>query len=252
MPALWPVTWALIVALISGGVAFAKINVPTREVFHRSYSLESNGRVVVENPYGNVRITAWDREEVSVEAVKTGPDGVRLNDARIVVDSSSGLIAIRTLYSGTSDSPANVEYRISIPRAASLENVKLTNGGLSLSGLEGRIKASAVNGDIKAERLAGETELSTVNGRLEVGFQRVGRLQPISLSSVNGPIRLSLPSSARASVEAHNVSGGIRADLGRVWRALDGHRLRTVLNRGGTQIQLRNINGGIAVLRAAS
>jgi DUF4097 and DUF4098 domain-containing protein YvlB len=251
MPALWSVTWALILALIGGSGAFASIAVPTREEFHRSYSLAPNGRVVVENPYGDVRITAWDRDEVRVEAIKTGSDPARLNDARIVVDSCSGLVTIRTLYTGSSELPANVEYRISVPRGANLESVKLVNGGLSLSGLEGPIKASAVNGDIKAEKLAGQAELSTVNGRLEVGFQRIGRLNPISLTSVNGPIRLSLPCGARASVEAHNVTGGISAELGRVWRALDGHLLRTVVNRGGTQIQLRNINGGISVVGQA-
>ena len=80
-----------------------------------------------------------------------------------------------------------------VPRGANLENVKLINGGLSISGVAGPVKASSVNGSIKAEKLEGQAELSTVNGQLEAGFQRVSKCNPISLSSVNGPIQLSLP-----------------------------------------------------------
>ena len=55
---------------------------------------------------------------------------------------------------------------------ANLENVKLINGGLSISGVAGPVKASSVNGSIRAEKLEGQAELSTVNGRLEAGFDK--------------------------------------------------------------------------------
>jgi DUF4097 and DUF4098 domain-containing protein YvlB len=234
--------------VIGGGSLSATVVTPRQE-FRRTIALAADGRVEVENLYGDVRITGWDRDEVQVEAVKSGPG--RLEEARIVVDSSSGRVSIRTHYAGAGEQPANVEYRINVPRKASLKNVKLGNGGLSLHGLAGAVKASAVNGDIKAERLEGQTELSTVNGRMEVGFERLSRANPISLSTVNGPIDVLIPSGAGATVEAQNVSGGIRAELKRVWRALDGHRLRATVNRGGARIQVKNVNGEISI-RAAN
>jgi hypothetical protein len=250
MSRLSSVSGALVLTVLWGSAALASIGSPRREAFQRSCPLDPKGKVVVDNPYGDVRITAWDRDEVRVEAIKTGPQGSRLDDAQILVEACLQAVTIRTLYSGVSDSPASVEYRISVPRGATLESVKLTNGGLSLSGLEGPVRASAVNGDITAERLGGHAELSTVNGRLVVDFRRISGDKPISLKSVNGPIRLSLPAGAQASVEAHNIAGGITANLGRIRRTEDGHRLRTVVNRGGTRIQLKNVNGGISVLRA--
>ena len=132
-----------------------------------------------------------------------------------------------------------------VPRSANLEDVKLTNGGLSLSGLAGPVKASAVNGNIRAEKLEGQADLSTINGRLEADFHRISRAKPISLRSVNGPIKLSIPCSAGASLEAHNLSGGIESDIGTVSRATGGHRL--VVRGGGAQIRLRNVNGGISI-----
>ena len=127
------------------------------------------------------------------------------------------MVSIRTQYTGAdAEHPASVEYHIMVPRGANLENVKLVNGGLSLRGIAGPVKASSVNGSIKAERMEGQVELSTVNGFLEAGFQRISKCHPISLSSVNGPIKISLPLGAGANVSAHNLSGGIDADFGRV------------------------------------
>jgi DUF4097 and DUF4098 domain-containing protein YvlB len=204
--------------------------------------------VAIQNLYGDVQITAWDRDEVLVEATKHSSDAGRLNDAQIVVDTSSGMVSIRTQYTGgDAGQAASVEYHIMVPRGANLENVKLINGGLSLSGMTGAVKASSVNGSIKAERMEGQVELSTVNGFLDAGFQRISKGHPISLGSVNGPIKVSLPSGARANVSAHNLSGGIDADFGRAWRAPSGHRLEAAVNGGGTQIRVHNVNGGISI-----
>jgi len=238
-------TGAVLLALAAGNLNAVVIGTPRAE-FRATYSLTPNGRVVIQNLYGDVQITAWDRDEVLVRATTHSADPRRLNDAQIVIDSSSGLVSIRTQYSGAdAEHPASVEYHIMVPRNANLENVRLINGGLSISGVTGPIKASSVNGSIRAENLEGQADLSTINGQLEAGFSRVSH--PISLSSVNGPIRLSLPSGAGANVSALNRSGGIDSDFGRVWRASRGHRLDAALNGGGASIRLHNVNGGIAI-----
>jgi DUF4097 and DUF4098 domain-containing protein YvlB len=95
--------------------------------------------------------------------------------------------------------------------------------------------------------MEGQVELSTVNGFLDAGFQRIRKCNPISLSSVNGPIKVSLPSGAGANVSAQNLSGGIDADFGRSWRAPGGHRLEAAVNGGGAQIRVHNVNGGISI-----
>lgn len=247
MTAILRGTSALLLALAGGGLNATVIGVPRGE-FRASYRLPPNGRVAIHNLYGDVRITAWDRDEVLVQATKHSADAGRLNEAQVVVDTSSGMISIRTQYTGgDAGLPASVEYHIMVPRGANLENVKLVNGGLSLRGMTGPVKASSVNGSIKAERMEGQVELSTVNGFLDAGFQRISRCNSISLSSVNGPIKVSLPSGAGANVSAHNRSGGIDANFGRARRAAGGHHLEAAVNGGGTQIRVQNVNGGISI-----
>lgn len=247
MTAMLRGTSVMLLALSAGGLQATATGTPRAE-FRASYSLGPNGRVAIQNLYGDVQITAWDRDEVLVEATKHSSDAGCLNDAQIVVDTSSGMVSIRTQYTGgDAGQAASVEYHIMVPRGANLENVKLINGGLSLSGMTGAVKASSVNGSIKAERMEGQVELSTVNGFLDAGFQRISKGHPISLGSVNGPIKVSLPSGAGANVSAHNLSGGIDADFGRAWRAPSGHRLEAAVNGGGTQIRVHNVNGGISI-----
>ena len=234
--------------LLAANFLPAKIIGTPRADFRQSYVLARNGRVAIENLYGNVSIVAWDREEVLVEATKRASDPERLDEARIVVEPSTDHVFIRTQYIGLhATRPASVEYRITVPRTARLDHIKLVNGGLSISGVSGLVRASSVNGAIKAEALGGEAELSTVNGPLEAAFDRLNRDNRISLTSVNGAIRLSLPAGAGASVNAHNRSGGIETPFGRPARANDGDRLHAVINRGGAEIQLNNVNGGISI-----
>jgi len=238
----------LCLTLLAASCLPAKVIGTPRGEFRQAFALARNGRVAIENLYGDVSITAWDREEVLVEATKHATDPRRLDEARVVVEPTGDRVFIRTQYLGIDATrPASVEYRITVPRTARLERVKLVNGGLSISGLSGTVRASSVNGGIKADALSGEVELSTVNGPLEAAFDRVSSAHPISLTSVNGPIRLSLPAGAGASVNAHNRSGGIDSPFGRPCRANDGHRLHAVINRGGAEIELNNVNGGISI-----
>lgn len=247
MIALLKGAWRILPILAIGGMLYASV-LPPRADFHRTYSMPANGHVIVQNLYGDVSITAWDRDEVLVEAIKRSADPKRLDDAQIVVEPSSGGLSIRTRYSGADVGHlASVEYRITVPRAVSLDQIKLINGGLSISGVAGSVTASAVNGSIKAEKLGGHADLSTVNGRLSADFNHISAANAISLSSVNGPITLSIPSGAGATLNARNQSGGIESEFGQATRGDGGQELHTRVNLGGADIQVHNVNGGISI-----
>ena len=97
-------------ASVSMSASFTGVS---RAEFRQTYTLSPNGRVMVDNAYGDVRIIAWDRDEVQIQALKTSSDRKRLADAHIVVDSAQGLLTVSTQYTGAdAESPATVDYRI--------------------------------------------------------------------------------------------------------------------------------------------
>ena len=238
--------WAILAAAAAANILSASVISRPAGEFRQLYTLHPDASLTIENLYGNVSITAWDRNAVLVEAIKHATDPRHLDDARIVVEPSLNSLAIRTQYAGSdAEHPTSVEYRITVPRRIHLENVALTNGRLSLDGLAGPVKASAVNGDIHALKLGGEADLSTVNGRVEANFYRTNAATSISLSSINGAINLTLPSFTGVSLEARNRSGGIASEIGHACRTDNGHRL--IVKGTGPHVRVHNINGGISI-----
>src|SRR5215467_13251096 len=241
-------TWGIVLALFAGSSLYANRIGASSAEFRQSFALNPNGRVVIQNLYGDVQIQAWDRDQVLVQAIKKSTDSRRLDDAQIVVDSSYEKLSVRTQYTGSdAEHPASVDYRIMVPRRANLENIKLINGGLCITGVAGPVKASSVNGSIHAERLEGQADLSTINGQLEAAFEKLTRANGITLSSVNGAIRLSIPAGSAATLDASNLSGGIESKFGHAQRSSGGNRLHAQVRRGGAPIRVKNINGGISI-----
>src|SRR5580698_7703916 len=126
------------------------------EDFHKVYPLSAQGRVEIANINGAVHITGWDRDEVKVDAVKSAWTKERLNEAQIEIRTGQDDISIRTEYpdhdrnfnfgSEEHNNPASVEYTITVPRQARLDEVRLVNGRLDVQDVAGEVHASCVNG----------------------------------------------------------------------------------------------------------
>jgi Putative adhesin len=228
------------------------------EEFHQTYPLAAGGRIELDNINGAVHITAWDRNEVKVNAVKYAGTKERLDEAKIEVEAGSDSVSIRTKYpnhdhtfNGGWNDPAGVEYTLMVPRAARLDEIKLINGQLDIHGVAAEVRASCINGRMLAEGLQDRVKLETINGRMEAHFNRLAN-SPVELSSVNGSIELILPSDVKAELEASTVSGGIDDDFGLHVRhhRFVGHDLHGELGGGGTRIRLSDVNGRIEIRHA--
>ena len=231
------------------------------EEFHQTYALTADGSVELDNINGAVHITAWDRNEVKVDAVKYAGTKEKLDEARIDVEASPNHIAIATKYPdhdhtfnwGSRNNPAGVEYTLTVPRNSRLDEIKLVNGALDITGVKGEVRASCVNGHLDAHNLAGRAELSTVNGRMEATFEQLPG-SSVKLSSVNGSIDLTIPSDSNAEVDASTVNGGIENDFGlhvSHHHYGPGHNMRGELGSGGPHIKLENVNGHVDIRHAS-
>jgi DUF4097 and DUF4098 domain-containing protein YvlB len=229
------------------------------EEFHQTYPIMADGRVELDNINGPVHISSWDRNEVKVDAVKYADTKERLEEARIEVQAGKEYVSIRTRYPdhdhtwnrGSHDNPASVEYTLTVPRTARLDEIKLVNGALDVAGMNGEVRASCVNGRLEAHDLAGRAELSTVNGRLTAEFRQLAG-QTVELNSVNGALDLTIPSDSNAEVEASTISGGIDNDFGLPvnHHRFVGHDLEGEIGNGGTHIMLSDVNGKVEIHHA--
>ncbi|HEX3741685.1 MAG TPA: DUF4097 family beta strand repeat-containing protein [Terriglobales bacterium] len=249
---------AFLALMVSSALAHARDNNEGRvtEEFHHTYPLSADGRINLQNINGAVHITVWDQNEVKVDALKLADNDTELKNTEIRINASANSISIETHYAKENDwgghhDFASVEYTLKVPRKAMLDEIKLVNGSLDVAGVQGEVRASCVNGMLTAKQLGGRAKLSTVNGELEAKFDRAAG--EVELSSVNGSIDLTLPSDAKASIEANTVSGGIENDFGLHSddHCFVGHDLRGELRGGGAQIRLNNVNGAIDIHHAS-
>jgi hypothetical protein len=133
------------------------------EEFHQTYAITADGRIELDNINGAVHISSWDRNEVKVDAVKYADTKERLDEAKIEIDSGKDYLSIRTKYPshdntwnwGSHNNPAGVEYTLTVPRGVRLDEIKLINGSLDISGVTGEVRASCINGRLEAHDLAG-------------------------------------------------------------------------------------------------
>jgi hypothetical protein len=255
MKAIMGMLCALLYAAEANANDYGKLS----EEFHHTYPLGAGGRVELDNINGAVHITAWDKDEVKVDAVKYANTKERMDEAEIEVDSGSSYVSIRTKYHDHDhtwdrdgwNNPASVEYTLTVPRNAHLDEIKLINGPLDIHGVAGEVRASCINGHMTVQGLQGRVKLESVNSRMDVQFDKLSN-SPVELSSVNGGIELTLPSDAKAEVEASTVSGSIEDEFGlhvnnHRWI---GHDLRGELGSGGPRIELSNVNGRIEIRHA--
>jgi DUF4097 and DUF4098 domain-containing protein YvlB len=231
------------------------------EEFHQTYAIAPDGRVELDNINGSVHISAWDRNEVKVDAVKYADSKERLEDARIEIDSGKDHLSIRTKYrdhdltfdSDSHHNPPSVEYTLTVPGTVGLDEIKLINGSLDVAGVTGEVRASCINGRLEAHNLSGRADLSTINGHLDARFDQLSS-SAVELRSVNGSVELTIPSDSKAEIEASTVSGGIENDFGlRVNHPHygPGHNLRGELGSGGPRIKLSDVNGRIQIHHAS-
>jgi DUF4097 and DUF4098 domain-containing protein YvlB len=238
--------FAALIAMILAPSAQALSGNNVTEEFHKTVSLNGNGRVSLENVNGNVEITGWDKNEVQIDAVKSARDQERLDEATIEVEGSGDAVRIRTHYpeGRNNNNPASVHYTVHVPAGAQLDKVSLVNGSLEVAQVNGEVNATLVNGKLKAHDLAGRAKLSTVNGSSDVEYRTLANVSEVKISAVNGNINLILPASPNATVSASTISGNIKTDFPiQVESGFTGRRLSGTLGSGGTHIDLSNVNG---------
>ncbi len=230
------------------------------ERFEQTYPLTSTGRISLSNINGSIMIDTWDNPQVKLEYVKTADSRERLSEVEVRIDARRDSIHIETYYDkvkrGTdrtwkNDGKLVVEYRLTIPRTAILDQIETVNGSINIANAANMTKASAVNGSIKATNLRGTANLSTVNGTVQADFDRLALDSRISLETVNGTVNLTIPSDADATVRADTLNGGITNDFGLLVRKGQyvGKDLYGRIGSGDTQIKLNSVNGGLSVRR---
>lgn len=233
--------------LASALVASASVT----ENFTATHPLDKDGSLTLDNINGPVEIIGWDRNEVSIEAIKEASDAEGLKRMHIRVDATPAAISIKTEHDKTwkfwGTFQASVQYKIHVPAKARLEKINTINASITVSGVHGPVNLDTTNGRIQAMDLRADARLDSVNGSLSAGFSSLKNVRNVKLESVNGRLEITLPKNADANLSTRTVNGSTSVAQAIKLEKSGKLGVSGQLGKGGATIQLETVNGDISI-----
>lgn len=239
----------LTIVMVSNS-AVAKVT----KTIEKSFELRGKGTLALDNVNGDVDIKAWAKKSVLVKATLRAKNDDALQNIDVKMTQSDNRINVKTDYKENKNGNNNggsVDYVVMVPKNIDLPAIELVNGGLTIEGVAGELNADLVNGSLDAFGLNSNTTVDTVNGSVKLAYADTVKNVDINVESVNGSIRLYLPSNFGAELEASTGNGviktdfGLTSDKGRFYGTdLDGK-----FGDASSNIELESVNGSIKVLK---
>lgn len=169
---------------------------------------------------GNIRVRGYNGQSVIVET--RAPD--ENEERREGRSERSGLRRIPNTSSGLTIEEENNEMRISaqvhkevvldiqVPFRTALK-LSLTNGDdIVVENVESDMEVNNVNGSITLTNVAGTAIVHSTNGEIKASFRSVSG-KPMSFTTFNGDVDVSLPADVKATVRLDSGQGDVYTDF---------------------------------------
>lgn len=156
-----------------------------------------------------------------------------------------------------------IDLEIMVPKNFSLNIGTVNNGHINISNVEGNHEVSNVNGSIKMVAISGSVVANTVNGKLEIQFDKVSPNTPMVFSNFNKNIDITLPPQTKATLKMDAKMGDILTDFDAemvksgpdveksnksgVYKVSVSQTVTAKINGGGPEFKFKNFNGDIII-----
>lgn len=220
-----------------------------QEDFQKTYNLDAQGTISLDNVNGSITIKTWDEPKVLVNATKTGPSQEKLNLVKIDIRSQANRLDINTVYPKESKNlNVGVKYELTVPTTVNLNTIQTVNGSVEIAGVKGTIETETVNGSINITN-GNTVSAQTVNGSIKASLVNFSGKEKAHFETVNGSINLFLPEGLDADLEAQTVNGKITTNVPFTFTgSLSGNKhIKGKMGRGGTKLSLETVNGSITL-----
>jgi DUF4097 and DUF4098 domain-containing protein YvlB len=215
---------------------------------------------------GDIRASGSSSGDVEVTAARSArrsnPDEVRIE-----VVSYAGGVTICAVYptpqggdpnrcepgdgsrSSTRDNDTVVHFVVRVPSGVGFVG-RTVNGEVNGESLQGDVEAHTVNGSVRLTT-SGLAVASTVNGSVNATMGRANWPNGATFKTVNGGIRLTLPSAFDAELHAEMLNGTLNSEfpISVISSTLRPRRLLGTIGGGGRQLHVSTVNGSIQLLK---
>jgi DUF4097 and DUF4098 domain-containing protein YvlB len=243
-------------------VAAERITVPLRD--------PSRPAVVKVNTLnGSIQVKAHSGKDVVIEtedgkaSTRTAPNGMKQildGSSDVNIEEENNVVSIRS-------HRGNGSFVLLVPENSSLHLKSVNAKDVRVEGVSGEINAETVNGSIDISGASGPVVAHCLNGRLSATFKTVPAGKPMSFSTLNGRIDITLPAGAKADLKINNQRGETYSDFdldvqttvsrteskrenGPKYKINMERSVTARINGGGPEMSMRSLNGTIYIRKA--
>lgn len=173
---------------------------------------------------GSIKVTGYSGNEVHVIATqpmkkikveeeaddpeKAGLKKISATSFSISAEEEGNVVDI-----GSDSWKSNINLEIQVPSKFSLDIGTVNSGDITVENVEGTLEVSNVNGNITLTNVSGSVVTNTVNGFVKVTMNRVDAGTPMSFTTFNGDVDVTLPASVKATSKLKSTTGDIYTDF---------------------------------------
>jgi hypothetical protein len=222
-------------------------------------NLVNNGVTVRTHTGNDVIVESTRRGRARVDRAPTGLRRIDTNSNGLSIEEENNVMTVSVRNFNNSG-----DLDIQVPVKTNL-NLRTVNGGdIVVEGVEGEIEVTNTNGHVMLNNVAGSIVAHATNGRVVAILRDVTPNKPMSFTSMNANIDITLPSNVKANLKMRTDNGATYSDFDIVLRPTaptvedsrnQGGRFRIqtdktitgTINGGGPDFDLRTLNGNIYI-----
>lgn len=182
------------------------------------------GLVKVSTMRGAITVTGYNGKEVIVDAVvrekvvqeepekknekATGLKLIQVDASGLTVREDENVMRI-----SVNSYRQTVDLTIQVPYKTSLQLQGHQSGDISVTGVEGELDITNFNGSVFLTDVSGSAIANSYNGEVKAVFKKINPKEPMSFTTWNGDIDVTLPSSAKANMKLKSDRGNVYTDF---------------------------------------
>ena len=221
----------------------------------RTEKLAPGGTLRLKNFSGRVTITASDRTDVAIDAMRRGErDSLDRSRLDIHTDGSTLVIeANQSDYSWLGWSRRNriveTEFDIKVPRKVNLD-INVFSSPVTVTGVEGSHKIHGFSSKLQIEDVTGSVQAHTFSGSVEIRAKTWVENQSIDVDTFSGNVQLHVPDNARGSVTFNSFSGRLNSEMPLTLHSTSRRSLKAELGGGsGGSLRFKTFSGSVRIDR---
>lgn len=230
-------------------VGFALAATASAQDFQKTYRIGAGGQIRIGNVSGDVIVTGYDGDSIVVTGTKKGRDR-----DMIEIEDRSGTanVDVGVRYPKRCNCDASILFEVQVPRSVKydFDQIGSVSGDVRVTGVTGRLNASAVSGDVHITDVSGSVSASAVSGDIQVEINRVDGSDDMKFNTVSGDVTVMLPGNLDADVDMSSFSGSIKTDFAievRSERYGSRNSARAKLGEGSRRLKMSSVSGDISL-----